>query len=514
MQPLLLTRDRSLVDEVARLSAAAGVRPEVYDDPLAALAAWPRRPAGPGRGRPRRRGGRRPAGDGATGCTSWAGPRRTASSAPRWPSAPARSGSCPSARAGWSTCSPTPRRRPGGGGPSASIGGAGGAGASTFACALGQVAAARGPDAAGRHRPARARPRPDARPRVGAPGCGGATSRRAPAGSGRGPCARRCRGRHGGLGALTWASGAVLEPDADGGPRGGGGRPAGPRPGGARPRPPRHGAGRRARGAVRPAARGRAGDARGRRVHGAAPRPGRRGLRGGARRASGRGLVGRRRAGHRPAGRRRGARAAGTARSRSTSASGRCATTGCRSPGPPGRCWRRPHDVRPTIAPGLLDEVRERLAATPGDLSPHRVAEALRAAGRPVGDAMVLAVHDELRRDVLGAGPLEPLLRRPGVTDVLVNGADEVWVDCGDGLELTGVRFPDDVGGAPPRPAAGRDGWSAARRRHPARRRAAARRHPLPRGARADGASGDGGLPAGPAGPGLHDGGPGGRRRP
>jgi pilus assembly protein CpaF len=98
-----------------------------------------------------------------------------------------------------------------------------------------------------------------------------------------------------------------------------------------------------------------------------------------------------------------------------------------------------------TIAPGLLDEVRERLAATPGDLSPHRVAEALRAAGRPMGDAMVLAVHDELRRDVLGAGPLEPLLRRPGVTDVLVNGADEVWVDCGDGLELTGVRFPDDV---------------------------------------------------------------------
>lgn len=99
----------------------------------------------------------------------------------------------------------------------------------------------------------------------------------------------------------------------------------------------------------------------------------------------------------------------------------------------------------PTIAPGLLDEVRERLASTPGDLSPHRVAEALRSAGRPVGDAMVLAVHDELCRDVLGAGPLEPLLRRTGVTDVLVNGADEVWVDCGDGLELTGVRFPDDA---------------------------------------------------------------------
>ncbi|QIK74627.1 TadA family conjugal transfer-associated ATPase [Nocardioides piscis] len=69
----------------------------------------------------------------------------------------------------------------------------------------------------------------------------------------------------------------------------------------------------------------------------------------------------------------------------------------------------------------------------------------MRAAGRPVGDATVLAVHDALRRDVLGAGPLEPLLRLPGVTDVLVNGADQVWVDDGDGLRLTPVCFPDDA---------------------------------------------------------------------
>ncbi len=99
----------------------------------------------------------------------------------------------------------------------------------------------------------------------------------------------------------------------------------------------------------------------------------------------------------------------------------------------------------PTLEAGLLDDVRERLAATPGQLSPHRVAEAMRAAGRPVGDATVLAVHDALRRDVLGSGPLEPLLRQPGVTDVLVNGADQVWVDDGDGLRLTQVRFPDDA---------------------------------------------------------------------
>jgi pilus assembly protein CpaF len=91
-----------------------------------------------------------------------------------------------------------------------------------------------------------------------------------------------------------------------------------------------------------------------------------------------------------------------------------------------------------------LEAVRVRLAREPGDLTPHRVARALRETGRPVGDAAVLGVYEALRRDVVGAGPLEPLLRTPGVTDVLVNGADRVYLDRGAGLELTGVRFPDD----------------------------------------------------------------------
>ncbi|MDN5746343.1 MAG: TadA family conjugal transfer-associated ATPase [Nocardioidaceae bacterium] len=89
--------------------------------------------------------------------------------------------------------------------------------------------------------------------------------------------------------------------------------------------------------------------------------------------------------------------------------------------------------------PSLVEEVRRQLAATPGELSGHRVAEALRAAGRPVGDATVLAVHEALRREVLGAGPLEPLLRTPEVTDVLVNGPGPVLIDRGDGLESTDV---------------------------------------------------------------------------
>jgi pilus assembly protein CpaF len=91
-----------------------------------------------------------------------------------------------------------------------------------------------------------------------------------------------------------------------------------------------------------------------------------------------------------------------------------------------------------------LEAVRVRLAREPGELTPHRVARALRETGRPVGDAAVLGVYEALRRDVVGAGPLEPLLRTPGVTDVVVNGADRVYLDRGAGLELTGVRFPDE----------------------------------------------------------------------
>lgn len=92
----------------------------------------------------------------------------------------------------------------------------------------------------------------------------------------------------------------------------------------------------------------------------------------------------------------------------------------------------------------LVDAVRADLARSPGELTPHRVAQALRKAGSPVGDATVLTVHEHLRRDVLGAGPLQPLISDPGVTDVLVNGPDRVYVDRGRGLELTDVRFTDD----------------------------------------------------------------------
>jgi pilus assembly protein CpaF len=93
----------------------------------------------------------------------------------------------------------------------------------------------------------------------------------------------------------------------------------------------------------------------------------------------------------------------------------------------------------------LLDRVRARLALDAASPTPADVAGVVREeAGGLLGDDDVLR---EIRRavdELAGAGPLEPLLREPGITDVLVNGPDSVWVDRGSGLERTAIRFPDD----------------------------------------------------------------------
>ncbi|MWA06894.1 TadA family conjugal transfer-associated ATPase [Actinomadura sp. LD22] len=93
----------------------------------------------------------------------------------------------------------------------------------------------------------------------------------------------------------------------------------------------------------------------------------------------------------------------------------------------------------------LSSAVRDRLAGAGGEATAGRVAAALRAEDRLLGDREVLALTDELRAEFVGAGPLEPLLRSPEVTDVLVNGPGEVWIDAGSGLVRTGVRFPDEA---------------------------------------------------------------------
>ncbi|MFC8708339.1 TadA family conjugal transfer-associated ATPase [Streptomyces sp. NPDC057197] len=91
----------------------------------------------------------------------------------------------------------------------------------------------------------------------------------------------------------------------------------------------------------------------------------------------------------------------------------------------------------------LLDGVRQWLAESGAEPTPARVAQALREQGRVLGDAEVLGAAERLRSELIGSGPLEPLLADPSVTDVLVSAPDEVWVDRGGGLERASVAFSD-----------------------------------------------------------------------
>lgn len=92
----------------------------------------------------------------------------------------------------------------------------------------------------------------------------------------------------------------------------------------------------------------------------------------------------------------------------------------------------------------IVDRVRTRLASLDEPAGRARVAELVRVeAGSLIDDADLVSLIRSAEDELVGAGPLEPLLRRPGVTDVLVNGPDDVWVDTANGLVRTEVRFAD-----------------------------------------------------------------------
>src|SRR5216683_2947192 len=64
--------------------------------------------------------------------------------------------------------------------------------------------------------------------------------------------------------------------------------------------------------------------------------------------------------------------------------------------------------------------------------------------GRLLTDADRNRLVEELKNELLGLGPLEPLLRDDDVTDILVNGHDQVFVEKHGKLHQTGIHFHDD----------------------------------------------------------------------
>jgi pilus assembly protein CpaF len=94
----------------------------------------------------------------------------------------------------------------------------------------------------------------------------------------------------------------------------------------------------------------------------------------------------------------------------------------------------------------VVDRVRRQFAYEGVEATPAAVVNAVRRENGVLGDRAVLRLADQVRDELIGAGPLAPLLADPLVTDVLVNGV-QVWVDRGAGLQRAAVRLgePEDV---------------------------------------------------------------------
>ncbi len=73
------------------------------------------------------------------------------------------------------------------------------------------------------------------------------------------------------------------------------------------------------------------------------------------------------------------------------------------------------------------------------------VAEFLRAESTPLSTAERESIVEQVVHEVLGLGPIEPLFRDPKVSDILINGAKDIWIEKGGKLTRVATRFRDDA---------------------------------------------------------------------
>jgi len=88
-----------------------------------------------------------------------------------------------------------------------------------------------------------------------------------------------------------------------------------------------------------------------------------------------------------------------------------------------------------------LDKMsRQQIEAEVGDIVYEELSKQNHALNNAERKALVSDVLDEL----LGLGPIEPLLKDPTITDILINGFNQVFVERYGVLEHTNVRFKDE----------------------------------------------------------------------
>ena len=98
----------------------------------------------------------------------------------------------------------------------------------------------------------------------------------------------------------------------------------------------------------------------------------------------------------------------------------------------------------------ILDRLDlEKLGRTTGDSAREEVLVVIRNAVNTEVVPLSFAERERLSREILdeifGLGPLEPLLKDHGISDILVNRFDRVYIERAGKLELTGLSFKDNT---------------------------------------------------------------------
>jgi pilus assembly protein CpaF len=97
----------------------------------------------------------------------------------------------------------------------------------------------------------------------------------------------------------------------------------------------------------------------------------------------------------------------------------------------------------------ILDRLDlEKLGRTTGDSAREEVLILIRSSVNSEAVPLSFAEREQLSREILdeifGLGPLEPLLKDPTISDILVNRFDRVYIERAGKLEITGLSFKDN----------------------------------------------------------------------
>ena len=131
---------------------------------------------------------------------------------------------------------------------------------------------------------------------------------------------------------------------------------------------------------------------------------------------------------------------------RTTSSSAMAAPTA--ASGPPRSAAVSYLRIKSDLHQQLLTDLDRRNLISAGEDQMTEVVEdfvdqALELQDLPLNDSERRQLVDDLLEETLGVGPLAPLLADPAVTDVLVNGPYQVYIERFGHLETTDVRFRD-----------------------------------------------------------------------